>query len=78
MRPRLNSAGFLQGGSVCFVRKLSFYLLVFLSSTPSLPGRAGPGTTDQAAGTHSLVPDAAPSVSAIPNTVRAVMWQGAL
>ena len=55
-------------------RLFSVYLLVFLSPTPSLPGRAGPGTTDQAAGAHSLVPDAAPSVSAVPNTVRTVMW----
>ena len=43
------------------------------SLTPSLLGRVGPGTTNQAAGAHSLVPDAAPSVPAVLNTVRAVM-----
>lgn len=41
--------------------------------TPSLLGRVGPGTTDQAAGAHCLVPNAAPSVPAVLNTVRAII-----
>lgn len=39
---------------------------------PSLPGRVGPGTTDQAAGTHGLIPDATAPVPAVLNTVRAM------
>lgn len=35
---------------------------------PSLLGRVGPGTTDQTAGAHGLVSDAAPSVPAVLNT----------
>ena len=45
--------------------------MAFLPSTLLLPGRVGPGTTDQAAGTHSLIPDAASPVPAVLNTVRA-------
>lgn len=48
------------------------YSVVFLPSIPSLPGRVGPGTTHQATRTHGLVPDAAPPVPAVLNTVRAV------
>lgn len=60
------------------LRLFAIYSVVFLPSIPSLPGRVGPGTTDQAAGTHGLVPDATPPVPAVLNTVRAVMSQGGL
>jgi len=42
--------------------------LLSRSSSPSSYGGVGPGTTDQAAGAHGLVPDAAPSVPAVLNT----------
>lgn len=54
-------------------RLFAIYSVVFLPPLPSLPGRVGPGTTDQAAGTHGFIPDAASPVPAVPNTVRAAI-----
>lgn len=54
-------------------RFFAIYSVAFLPPFLHSSGRVGPGATDQAAGTHSLISDAAPSVPAVFNTVRAVL-----